>query len=117
MASKRWLGYGAVVILMSALLYLPIRRELLDRGLIVAAKFRNHVNEVLTLWDDGRYEVTQSGATRKGKYTQEHYPDAPWISAIRLDTGLSLHVKYEDRVYRVEDIPNLAGADIQFKRD
>lgn len=101
-----------MALLVGAILYLPIRREILDRGIIPAASFRSPSGDVLTLYDDGRYVSGKA----KGTFTTEHYVEAPWISLVRLDTGQTLHVRYEDRVYRVEDIPELTGADIKYTR-
>jgi hypothetical protein len=110
----RWIGIGVVFVIVAAMLYLPIRRELIDRGVIAAASLHSHKPDArLTLYGNGTY-VDES---RRGQYTIERFPDAPWISLIRLDDGQSLHVKYEDRVYQVEDISRLEGADIVFVRD
>lgn len=111
-ARPRWPGILFVTLLVGAILYLPVRREILDRGLIPAASFRSSSGVVLTLYDDGRYVSGNS----KGTFRIEHYIEAPWISMIRLDSGQTLHVSYEARVYRVEDIPELTGADVKYKR-
>ena len=111
MRGKRSIGRVALILVLCAVLYLPIRREVLDAGLLPAASFQGPGGSLI-LYDDGRYELDH----KQGKFTTEHYPEAPWISGIRLDSGQMLHVRYEDRVYRVEDIPELRGAEITYTR-
>ncbi|MFI5387297.1 MAG: hypothetical protein ACHQ50_14395 [Fimbriimonadales bacterium] len=112
---KRWFGRLLLLVLIGAVLYLPVRRELLDLGLIPAASFRSSSGMTLTLYGNGRYTLAQ-GKKTTGRFRKETYPDAPWISLIQLDSGLLLHVRYEDRVFRVEDIPDLEGATVKFVR-
>jgi len=113
MAARRWTGRLAVALLVAGVLYLPIRRELLDYGWIRAASFRGADGSRLVFWDTGRYGL---GST-VGNYRIERFPEVPWISCIRLDSGVRLYVKWQDRVYRVEDIPDLTGAGYRYVRD
>lgn len=109
---KRPAALLGLVLLVVAILYLPVKRALLDRGLIVAASFRSSDGTELVLWDNGRYRLGE----RAGYYSIDLFADAPWISRIKLDTGTSLYVRYADHVYQVEDIPELIGAKDRFTR-
>jgi len=111
--SRRWAGRAFVVLLVLTVLYLPVRRQMLDLGIIRAALFRSSDGVRLTLWDNDRYQL---GATA-GRYAIERFPEVPWISSVRLDTGQRLYVKWQDRVYRIEDIPDLTASGVTFSRD
>ncbi|HVT13537.1 MAG TPA: hypothetical protein VHE55_14830 [Fimbriimonadaceae bacterium] len=113
MALRRKVGIAFVVILICAILYLPIRRQILDWGWIPAATFRSPSRQTLTLYDDGRYVLDKG----KGTYKVERFLAAPWISAIRLDSGKKLYIRYSDQVYRVEDIREMDGADVKYIRE
>ena len=106
-------GSEAVPIVVAGVMYLPVRRSLLDLGWIQAASFRAPDGADLVLWDDGRYRL----GAKVGKYSIERFPEAPWISCIRLDGGERLYVKWQDRVYRVEDIPALSGSRGSYSRN
>ena len=113
MSARRLGGQFLVAGLISAVLYLPVRRELLDFGLIPATTLHSQDGRSLTLWDDGRYRLNRS----IGKYKIETFVNTPWISLIRLDSGMLLHSRYQDRIFRVEDLSVLDSQNAVFKRD
>jgi hypothetical protein len=108
----KWVGVAIVLILVAAVLYLPARRELIDRGWVAAGTLVSDKGERLTIYGNGVY-VSSGG---RGTFKIERFPDAPWISMLRLSDGQTLHVKYEDRVYQVEDITRMEGADVVYGR-
>lgn len=103
---KRTLGRIFATAVVLGILYLPARRVVLDEGWIPAGRFRSTKGSVIVLYDNGRYRANG----QEGRYTIQYYPEAPWISLLKLDTGQVLHARYEDRSFRVEDIPFLADA-------
>lgn len=121
MATSAASRISAVVLLAiaCAALYFPVRREVLDRGWVASGEWQTKTGDRLTLFGNGRYVLRRLGSTSRGRFAIERFPNAPWISMLRLDEterGLILHVRYEERVYRIEDIRHLEGADVEFDR-
>jgi hypothetical protein len=114
--SRRLTGFLTLVLACAVVLYFPIRRQLLDSGAIAAGTFAGKGSK-LTLYDDGRYELTDRAGKRQGRFTKDIFPTAPWIASIRLDgagKGLVLHVDWDDRAYRIEDVRRLTTSDQTF---
>jgi hypothetical protein len=109
----RWILLALIV---GGILYIPIHRELVDRGVLQAGRYQAKTGERLTVYGNGKYELSRGGRKTRGTFTIEKFPDAPWISLLRLDIGLVLHVPYDGHVYRLEDVPELDGADVKFSR-
>src|SRR5579862_4594820 len=113
---KRRLGIVAVILIVCGVLYLPVRRELLDFGVIPAGTFRDQKGTTLTLYANRKYQMLQGGQLRTGSYTTEKFAEAPWIASIHLDSGLALYVPYQDHIFRIEDATVLTGAEIKLDK-
>lgn len=114
--SRRILGLGIALLLVGAVLYLPIRRAVIQHGLAPAGTFVSKEGISLTFFDSGVYVRSVGGTETRGRFEAERFVDTPRISHLRLSDGEVLHVRYDEGAYQLENISQLSSGDTDYKR-
>ena len=113
---RRLLACAIGSALVAGVLYLPIRRAVIDRGWTPAATFASKDGGTLTLFAPGEFLRNKDGRETRGRFQTERFADTPRISHLRLDDGEVLHVRYDEGAYQIENISLLSSADTDYKR-
>lgn len=103
-------------VLLAAVLYLPVRREVLNRGWLPSGTFVSAQGESITVYGDGRYQSRGRNGEKSGRFTAERFPDIPYLSLIRLDTGELLHVRYDNSAHWLDEVSDLSSAETTYHR-
>ena len=114
--NRRILGLGIALLLVGAVLYLPIRRAVIEHGLAPAGTFVSKEGVSLTFFDSGEFVRSARGKEERGRFQTERFVDTPRISHLRLSDGEVLHVRYDEGAYQLENISTLSSADTDYKR-
>jgi hypothetical protein len=104
------------LLVIAVILYLPARREALNRGWAPSGTFVSTSGTKITVYGDGTFRKRHGSKESQGRFATERFPDIPYVSLLRLDDGELLHVRYDNKAHWLDQITDLSSADETYRR-